>query len=108
MYAPTDFGAPDDPESQVRPSRPPLPQERIIGLFALLILLALCLLMALSMDSDLFNPYNTAQAQTRTQTAGPGLGAPASDGTPAATWVHPTIGPRPTRTPLNPNQSARN
>lgn len=108
MYAPSDFGTPDDPEAPVRPSRAPLPQERIVGLVALLILLALCLLMALSMDSDLFNPYNTAQAQTRT--AGPGLGAPASDedGTPPATWVHPTIGPRPTRTPLNPNQSAQN
>jgi len=109
MYAPTDFGPPDDPESTVRPPPSPLPQERLVGLVALLILLALCLLMSLSMDGDLFNPYNTAQAQTRTQTAGPGLGAPASDedGTPAATWVHPTIGPRATRTPINPNQAAR-
>lgn len=110
MYAPTDFSPPDGPESPDRAPRPPLPQERLVGLVAMLILLALCLLMALSMDSDIFNPYNTAQAQTRTATAGPGLGAPASDtdGTPAATWVHPTIAPRPTRTPLNPNQAARN
>lgn len=110
MYAPTDFDRPDSPESPARPPRPPLPQERLVGLVAMLILLALCVLMAMSMDSDIFNPYNTAVAQTQTATASRGLGAPGNEdgGTPAATWVHPTFEPRPTRTPLNPNQAARN
>lgn len=59
MYAPPEFGAPP-------PARPPMPQERLIGLLVLLLLLSSCFFFALSADSAVFDPLNTVRPITQT------------------------------------------
>jgi hypothetical protein len=95
MYAPPDF------EFAVqRPPRPPMQPERVIGLIAFLIILFMCLIMSLNADAELFNPYNTARAQTQTQRGD-------LTASPQAPFASPTTAPRPTSTPLRLDQSAR-
>ncbi len=71
MYAPAEFGPPKAP-------RPPMAQERVIGLIVLLLLLFSCFFFALSADAQVFNPLNTVRPLTQTwraqQTGMPRLG----------------------------------
>ena len=95
MFAPADLEKPG-------PSRPQMPQERVIGLAVLIIFVFICLALSLTMDVRVFNPYNTAHPITQTwqaQTTGtPDSGAPRS---------RATFRPRPTSTPRNADQAVR-
>ncbi|MFQ3536894.1 MAG: hypothetical protein SNJ58_13570 [Aggregatilineales bacterium] len=59
MYAPPEFNAPVPP-------RPPMAQERVVGLIVLLLFLLSCFFFALSADEGVFNPLNTARPITQT------------------------------------------
>lgn len=93
MFAPADLEKPG-------PSRPRMPQERVIGLAVLIFFVFVCLALSLTMDAQVLNPYNTAHPITQTwqalTTGTPGSGAP------------PFSGPRrPTATPRNADQAVR-
>lgn len=57
-----------------------MPQDRVIGLVALIIGLLLILLFAISSDTNVYNPFNTQRAQTTTA-----QGTPRPDGTRVST-----------------------
>ncbi|MCS6872077.1 MAG: hypothetical protein NZ571_11530 [Anaerolineae bacterium] len=59
MYAPPEFSAP-------APPRPPMAQERLVGLLVLIVLLFFCFFFALSADAQVFNPLNTIRPITQT------------------------------------------
>jgi hypothetical protein len=86
LFAPADLEKPG-------PSRPQMPQERVIGLAILVFFVFICLALSLTMDAQVFNPYNTAHPITQTwqaqTTRTPGSGAP-----PFSAPRRPTITPR--------------
>ncbi len=93
MFAPADFEKPG-------PSRPQMPQERVIGLAVLIFFVFACLALSLTMDAQVFNPYNTAHPITQTWQA-------LTTGTPGTPSRFATRRPFPTATPRNADQAAR-
>lgn len=74
MYAPNDFEPPKPPERSPRPdqsdqSARTMRPERVTGLIVLLVFVALCLFMSMSLDQDIFNPLNTVIPMTETYRA---------------------------------------
>ncbi|HRE47835.1 MAG TPA: hypothetical protein PLD47_08920, partial [Aggregatilineales bacterium] len=60
MYAPSDITPPQPAKHSQS-----IPPERVAGLLFVFFALFTCLFFSLGADADLFNPQNTARAQTR-------------------------------------------
>jgi hypothetical protein len=59
VFAPNDFNS-------TKPPRPPLQNDRRVGLVVLIALIILCLIMVAGMDQTVFIPFNATYAPTLT------------------------------------------
>jgi hypothetical protein len=76
-----------------------MPQERVVGLAVLVFFIFACLALSLTMDNQVFNPYNTAHPITQTWQA-------KTTGTPESV-APPSSDQRPTSTPRSADKAVR-